>query len=273
MNRCEPVLRRKTMLSLDVAISTYKPEGVERVAKMLEPLPVKDGVRYIVSWQEHGNTAIPESLEKRGDVVVYRFDRKGLSNNRNNALDHCQGDIILIADDDLTYHKDFATKVTDAFAANPDMDVATFKIEFARPKQYPSKNTKLSSSLPKNYYVSSIELGIRRDSLGGLRFDPALGLGADKMHCGEEEVFLYSAIKKGLKCWFINEELATHLQDTTGDKLTEEVLAGHGYVIATLYPATALFRVVLKAYRLRKNKKGPFLKTLGALLKGVGYRR
>ena len=82
------------MLTLDVAISTYKRDGIRKVEKMLPP--PQEGVKYVVSWQEHDDNPIPSELSSRADVEVYRLDKKGLSNNRNNAISHCKGDIILI---------------------------------------------------------------------------------------------------------------------------------------------------------------------------------
>lgn len=52
-------------MKLDVAISTYQPQGLQRVADM--NLPQVEGVRYVVSWQQHGGARIPEQL-LRNDV-------------------------------------------------------------------------------------------------------------------------------------------------------------------------------------------------------------
>ncbi|MDE5915852.1 MAG: hypothetical protein K2G71_04680, partial [Duncaniella sp.] len=62
---------KNTMLTLDVLIATHTPEGILRVADM--NLPVVDGVRYIVSSQDHRDAEIPMALETRHDVTVDRF--------------------------------------------------------------------------------------------------------------------------------------------------------------------------------------------------------
>ncbi len=56
------------MLELDIAICTYGADGPSRVAMML--LPPEEGVRYVVSWQEHGDAVLPEILKDRKDVAV-----------------------------------------------------------------------------------------------------------------------------------------------------------------------------------------------------------
>lgn len=259
------------MLTLDVAISTYKPEGIERVAKMLAPLLPQEGVKYIVSWQEHNDAFIPESLANRGDVEVYRLEKKGLSNNRNNAIDHCKGDIILIADDDLEYYSDFSNKVINAFKQNPTMDLACFKIKFKNKKTYPSADCNLKIPLPKNYYVTSMEIAFRRESINDLRFWPELGLGAPSMHCGEEELFIFNAIKINLNCKFINSVIAIHPSDTTGNSVSKGTLSGQGFIIRKYYPLTMPIRLLIKAWRLKKTKKNPFFKSLIYLSKGAFY--
>lgn len=259
------------MLTLDVAISTYKPEGIERVTKMLSPLAPQEGVRYIVSWQEHQEADVPEYLVDRQDVEVYRLDIKGLSNNRNNAIDHCNGDVILIADDDLEYYPDFAQKVLNPFQENKELDLATFKIDFLNKKTYPYADCNLKIPLPKNYYVTSMEIAFRRESINDLRFWPELGLGAPSMHCGEEEFFIFNAIKINLNCKFINSVIAIHPSDTTGNSVSKGTLSGQGFIIRKYYPLTMPIRLLIKAWRLKKTKKNPFFKSLIYLSKGAFY--
>lgn len=266
-------------MTLDVAIATYRPEGIKKVEKML-PAP-QDGVRYIVSWQEHQNEEVPEALKIRNDVEVHRTDLKGLSNNRNNALNFCNGDIVLIADDDLEYDPAFAIIIRDSFQKHPDMDLATFKFDYKNPKVYPNYTCELNLPLPKNYYVNSIELAFKKEVIGKIKFWERMGLGNEFLGCGEEELFLYNAIKKGLHCRFIDQKIGNHKGPTTGDKVSPPILHGQGFIISLLYPVSAFMRIPLKAWRLKKQTGVAFLPTfyhlsLGALApmfkKFKGYR-
>ena len=256
-------------LSLDVAISTYRPEGIKRVEKMLSPLSPQEGVKYIVSWQEHANAPIPESLLSRDDVEIHRLDIKGLSNNRNNAMDHCHGDIVLIADDDLEYHRDFAKKIIESFEDDPALDLATFKIDYLNKKIYPDSTYVLECPFPKNYYVSSVEIAFRRKSLKGLHFWNKMGLGNSLLACGEDELFVISAIKKNFNCQFVNKEIGSHSEESTGDGISPGVLRGQGFIIRIIYPFSFPIRVLLKSYRLHKKNKGGFLSNLKHLSKGA----
>lgn len=255
-------------MTLDVAISTYRPEGIHRVGKMLEGLPVNPEVKYIVSWQEHQEVGIPEALKERWDVEVYRLDVKGLSNNRNNALEHCKGDIVLIADDDLEYYPDFAEKIIKTFKKNESIDLATFKIDYSSKKSYPKDDQVLNLPFPKGYYVNSIEIAFRRESIKDLRFWPGLGLGSPSMGCGEEELFLVSSIKRHLNCRFINSTIGKHVAPTTGTTLGDSVLRGQGFVTQLIYPYTSFMRHLVKAFRIKKGGKGNFFRSVVQLSRG-----
>ena len=230
--------------------------------------PPKDGVKYVVSWQEHENASLPDSIRNREDVEVYRYEEKGLSNNRNNAIEHCRGDVVLISDDDLVYHPDFACRILNTFKNNPDLDLGVFKINFLRPKSYPVKKCKLRLPLPKNYYCSSVEIAFRREKVSRLKFWNKIGLGNTELVCGEDELFLIAALKHNYNCFFINEEIASHLTESTGDKLNDGILRGQGFIMGVIYPYSSLIRLPLKAYRTSKTKESPFFHILWQLIRG-----
>ncbi len=254
-------------LTLDVAICTYGKDGLTRVANMI--LPSQERVRYVVSWQEHGNSPIPESLVHREDVTVAPLDRKGLSNNRNNAIRHCTSDIVLIADDDLEYYSHSFREVIEAFERKPEMDLATFRVNFPQPKHYPYDGCKLSNPMPKGYFVTSMEIAFRREAVGNLEFNPELGIGAPELLCGEEEIFIHDAINGGLQCFHIATEICRHPEVTSGHRVSPGILMGQGYVVRKLYPLTGWPRIILKAWRIRKKEAIGFPMALYYLLRGA----
>lgn len=250
-------------MTLDVLICTFGPGGLKLVEAM--ELPQVEGVRYIVSWQEHGN--VPEHFN-RPDLEVHRLDLKGLSNNRNNAFAHSQADICLIADDDLKYTAGQLQAVIKTFEDNPDLDIAAFRYEGADAKAYPFAETPLFP-YPKGYFASSIELAMRRGL--GLRFDPRFGLGGELFTLGEEDVMLLEARRRGLNCRFFPIVITRHEGLTTGlRRMTDpKALAGTGAVISLLYPRTFLLRIPLKAWRMWRGGQASFFKALGHGLRGA----
>lgn len=253
-------------MTLDVAVATHGIDGLEKVGKML--LPPQEGVRYVVSWQEHADAPIPESMLSRDDVEVWRLDVKGVSNNRNNATDHCSADIILASDDDLAYEPDAFKKIITAFEIDPSLDLATFKVHFHKEKPYPADGTRLTVPFPKNYWVSCVEIAFRRDRLRDIRFNPMLGPGAPDLLCGEDEMFVIDAIRAGKNCRHVAQFICSHPHLSTGDRATPGILKSSGFLIHNIYPATYLLRIILKAYRLKGEKNCGMLYAIRNMLKG-----
>lgn len=256
-------------LTLDVAIITHSPEGILRVASM--HLPAVDNVNYIVSWQDHRNTPIPQSLI-RDDVKIHRLDKTGLSNNRNNAFCHSKGDLILCGDDDVIYTAKGLNAVIDTFDTHPDIDVATFMSRQAgAARSYPDRECQLTTPLPRNYSVCSIEIALRRSTAGQLRCHPELGLGSPSMHGGEDEVLLLSAIRRGLVCRYFPITVCEHPNLSTGNKksLSDKNLRAMGCVIALYYPYSWVLRIPLKAWRVKKSRQAGFFPALRYLCQGV----
>lgn len=254
------------MITLDIAIATHKPAGIQRLAQA--QLPQIPGVRYVVSWQCHEDAPVPEKLQ-REDIEIHRFEGTGLSNNRNYNIAVCTADVIMISDDDVKLLPDGVKALIRTYEEHPEIDFISFKSIHESGVTYPSAPCRLYSRLPKNYFVISFETSFRRDTR--LKFCPELGLNAPRMHCGEEEMLLQSAIRRGLNCWFFPITVCEHDHPSTGSKAhyTAEDLRAMGCVIAITYGWQALLRVPLKAWRVRRAGQSGFLRAMYYLTQGA----
>lgn len=264
-------------MTLDLALVTWQPEGIARVAA--QQLPRVDGVRYIVSWQCHGNAPVPESLASRDDVEIHRCELTGVSNNRNNAVDHCRADIILMADDDITYNPDSLRAIIKAFEAHPEVDVALLQFSGSTPKPYPAKETPLRLPLPRGMWVSLVEIAVRRKSgARALRFCTELGPGS-RFTCAEDEVFFLSAIRRGLTCRHFPINIGTHPTISSGATAirSRAYCEAIGIVLALNYKWQAPIRAILRSWRLSRHKRAPFFWALYGILSGIaktpGFKR
>lgn len=258
------------MLTLDLIIATLGPDGIERVARMV--LPPMEGVRYIVSWQEPGDTPVPAELD-RPDMVVLRLEGRGLSRNRNNALDHSDGDIRLIADDDLEYTPEQLRAVIRTFEENPELDMAFFKYEGEDAKHYPAAECRMDRPEP-GYFITAFEMAVRnRGRAGELRYDERFGLGA-MLPLGEEDELLHRAMCEGLDVRFFPIVITRHRGLTTGLRPVTDprALKATGAVIALNYPLTWPLRVPLKAVRLARRGGTPLLRALRYGMAGTLWR-
>lgn len=259
-------------LTLDVAIATHRPEGIRRVAKM--KLPVIPGVSYVVSWQDHQESDVPPEL-KRDDVRIFRYGVSGQSNNRNNALAHCTADIVLNSDDDVVFFPEGLEKIIGVFEANPGLAVASFRSEHGDMSRFPKGTVRLGRKYPKGYHVSGIEIAFRRSSQGSLRFCPELGFASESLHGGEDEMFMYTAVMRGLECRYFPVTICSHPHESTGFKheMTPGNLKAQGCVIALMNPWTCVLRIPLKAWRLKRCGQSGIMRAMLFLAAGASMAR
>lgn len=254
---------------MNVLICTYGADGIRRVADM--NLPTVDGVTYIISWQQPGDTALPAAL-RRSDIAVHRSDTTGLSVNRNLALSLATDEVCLIADDDLHYTARNLIDVMQVFDSNPDVDVAAFMSHSeVVGKIYPERPCALSD-MPRGYYITSVEMAVRRRPDRQLpAFDTRFGIGSKLFGCGEEEIFVHNALKKGLVCKFFPIFACSYTGIPTGERMVDDpsVLMAFGAVLAIRHPLTAAPRIALKSWRLRRSSGISVLKSLRLMTRGA----
>lgn len=256
-------------MTLEVLICTYGNDGIDRVANM--NLPQVDNVKYLISWQTEGFDFLTPNELHRKDIKIVTSRQKGLSNNRNHAIEKASGDICLIADDDLIYTHDQLKAIIHTFENNPNIDFALFKYSGGDLKSYPSYEFDLKKE-PKGYYITSFEIAFRRTSVdSSLRFDSRLGVGTS-MPAGEEAIFIYQALKKGLNCRFFPITITHHAELTTGSRTpTPGVLQANGVVVAVKYGLLGLLRLPIIAWRHHKQGEENFFPAVHNLLKGYIY--
>jgi len=258
-------------MTLQILVSTID-KGINDVAQLV--LPHREGISYLVSWQHSTSKEIPVPLElKRDDVEIHNLDGRGVSRNRNNCLRYASGDICLIADDDCRYTHERLQCAIDTMEKNKDIDVATFQYSSKDgQKPYPSISLDLANP-PKGYYVSSIEIVFRRTKVQNkLWFNELFGYGAP-LSCGEEEILLQNAIKKGLKCQFFPIDIAIHegVTNVISNIGKKNILMGRGAYIAITKPWTCIPRICLHCYRLKKKYNVPFWHGVKCMLSGAIY--
>ena len=260
-------------MTLDVLISTIHEDGIERVALM--ELPHVEGVRYIVAWQMPGDAVVPVSLADRDDVAVFPHESVGLSVNRNYALSKASGDICLVADDDLKYTPDMLLRVISAFERHREIDLALFKLDSNDGKRYADYEYDLENA-PRFFYVTEVEMAFRRESVQGkIAFSPKLGLGSGDILAGEGEMFLFAAMKQGLKCRFFPEVITKHDELTTGARKNQPagVVKAKGVIIYMKHRYSWLPRIIINALREHKHGRCRADKALIYLWQGVDFAR
>ncbi len=260
---------------LEILVCTID-NGILRAAEV--PTTPRPDVRYLISWQQTGDTEIeiPETLQ-RSDVRVIPLRGKGLSANRNHALLHAQGDLLLLADDDCRYRSEYFDAIIQAFQQHPEADILTFMAsdEEGKPiRPYPAF-TYIYNERPYGAYVSSWEISMRRDKRLP-RFDERFGLGAPFLSCGEEEVFIHEAAQSGLRVRFIPEIIVQTRRDSTGNHFSDRpgVRRAKGGVLFLMHGRFGAWLRCLKcALLFSRFSPKLFLSTFADLRAGIRYAR
>ena len=137
-------------------------------------------------------------------------DSKGLSVSRNLAIQHAEGDVCLLCDDDEKLDSDYRDTILDAYLELPDADIICFRIsnQPSRLKQETQRLTKWTAMR-----IASWQITFRRESIikSGIRFDEDMGAGT-RNGGGEEVKFLRDCIKAGLKAYYVPKSIGTVAQ-------------------------------------------------------------
>jgi glycosyltransferase involved in cell wall biosynthesis len=156
--------------------------------------------------------------------IINSFD-KGLSRSRNLALKNAIGKIVLIADDDVVYKKDFDSAIVQAHNQYNNKAAISFCIEkpngFLYKKYLP--NAKMNLSLMELFNVLSIEISLNKlilDKLG-IAFDENFGLGSE-FQMGEEAIFLSDIKKQNQQIAFVPSVIVSHPEVSSNDKFDFE---------------------------------------------------
>lgn len=212
-------------MTIDILICTID-EGIGGVGDVLMP-PIPS-VHYVISVQYTTVCApeIPAVLAERPDVTVTTLKGRGLSRNRNNALQHATADVVVIADDDCRYTSEAVAAIREAFAARSETAILCFEAEGydGTPlKCYPATPMSYAEACRQGYYAASVELAFRRSALlqHALQFNERFGLGAE-FPASEEEVLLCDAMRAGLRVDFVPQTIVRTDPATTGSRFLHD---------------------------------------------------
>lgn len=238
-------------------------------------LPVVDGVEYIVSCQNPERIDLESAsrtlIGERRDITIHFFENRGLSRNRNNAFSVASAQYLYIADDDISFSPDGLRQVINRFEADSSLDIICTRAEMPESRVYPPDGHDLNIPF-RFYWIVSFEIALRRSAVeqSGLRFSELAGIGAPYLTAGEEEIFIESALRHGLKGRFADIVVAHHPALTTGvrDGAKPGVIRAKGAFMWLKRGALAsILRIPIEAYRAPVA----FFKALLWLAQGAAY--
>lgn len=139
-------------------------------------------------------------------ITLIESPERGLSKSRNIAIKHSTADICVIADDDEEFLSNYEEIILDAYEKYPEADIIAFQVKrVGNPDREKIFRNKMSwENYITSMKVSSVEITFRRRSIieNKITFNENIGAGT-KFSNGEENIFLYEALKKGLKILYL----------------------------------------------------------------------
>lgn len=196
-------------------------------------------------------------------------ENKGLSKSRNLALKNSKDDILILADDDVIYEKEYNQIIEDAYKKYSKADIICFFVESKNKSRKIKRIRTGKIGFLRIMQISSFQISMRKSSIKNIRFDENFGAGSiyDR---GEETIFLRDCLKKGLEIRFVNKKIASveQRQSTWFKGFTEDYLYKQGKVFKRIYPRFYLIidiQFAIRKHKLYKNNVS-FFKALKLML-------
>lgn len=152
-----------------------------------------------------------EKFEYKGKQVRFlSFSEQGVGLSRNTALMRATGDICLLADDDLVYVDNYEEIVLNAFKNNPKADVIIFTVTIFDDNGQRTRKLENKKVWFHNFMsYGAVRVAFKRSAIlkKNIFFSLLFGGGA-RYGSGEDSLFLYECLKKGLKVYTCSEKIA-----------------------------------------------------------------
>ena len=195
------------------------------------------------------------------ELKFYSFNERGVGRSRNHALMNSSADICMFADEDMIYVDDYEKIVLRAFKKNPKMDIILFEIESLNPERKCAvikKNARITLFNGLKYGTCRIAFKREKVIRSNIWFSLMFGGGA-KYCTGEDSLFIYECIKKGLKLYTCKEKIADVKQDTSSwfTGYGEKYYKSKGALCAAMTPRySKLLSIIfaVKGYKMNKSK-------------------
>lgn len=235
-------------------------------------LPKVEGVRYVVTVQDPDGELAGMDLREflgREDIELRIYRDRGLSRNRNHALEASTADFILIADDDLVFKAEALVQIINIFESDSELDFATFRATTPDKRVFPPSGWDLKKRY-RFYFPYEWEMAFRRSAIGDLRYSELTGIGAPYLTAGEGAFFAKKVLNRARKARFYDVNHVEHPSDHTS--LRESASAGFirtqgAFVLKDRGIFGALARFGIMAHRA----DAPFVKALIWLMQGAVY--
>jgi len=183
------------------------------------------------------------------------FDQKGLSRSRNLGVSIAKQDYIYLTDDDLILKQNFKEIISRVVEKNKNVDIFAFQVNGIE-KEYKKYSDYLTSMK-----LSSVQLVLKTEFVkeNQLFYDERFGAGSE-YGMGEENIFLFDALRKGAKIKYFPIEIAkVYVGDSSWFKgFDRNYFVNRGAIFYRMFGLTSDIFSLIFCIRKRKLYKDKF---------------
>jgi glycosyltransferase involved in cell wall biosynthesis len=203
-----------------------------------------------------------EFMHKDNKIKFLSFNERGIGLSRNNAFMRATADICLFADDDVTYVDDYKESILMSFKNNPKADIILFNVPSTNPDRPSHQTTKKGRVRLFNCLkYGAVRIAVRTEKVReeNIHFSLLFGGGA-KYGSGEDSLFIFECIKKGLKVYAEPKVIGYVSQESSSwfNGYTDKFFIDKGVLFACLSKRLAwllCLRFVIRQRNLFKSNK------------------
>ena len=260
-------------MSIEVLIPTHH-KSIDDIKEIIERSYVKSPVLVCNQVDTDSDTYMDK-------IHIVNVSNLGVSNNRNNLLDNCNGDICLCIDDDCRLVDNYIDIVNNFFKDHPDAEFVLFNgiVRKENNRLIHNKKTKRVKHFNDISYGGGPGLVFKKECIKKykLRYDTSIGY-PNYICLGEDTLFLYNLVKSKTVIYRSNEVLFSIEDDVDNsiyfEGVDESFLISKGYITSIIHPYLKRLYVIKYALRLRhwRGNTYSFIKLIKIMNKGFSYK-
>lgn len=256
-------------VKLEVLIAAQNIRSTDQLPRVAEEL-LSEGCDAVLINQVNKGPGL-KSPSKH--LRIYSYPECGICRSRNRALQHAEGDVLLITDDDVELLEGFEETIVEAFAKHPEADIITFQCLNKRgEKRKDYGDSSYWHNLRTLMQVSSVEIAIRHVSLARtpLEFDSRFGIGS-QIPTGGETVFLSDALRRGFRILYLPYPIVSHPDESSGRALyhNPKLIRAKGGMFYRIFGWRAYLVSALFALKKRRETGYSLVKNVQLLYTGM----
>ena len=252
-------------MDLEVLVATMNRDDCSLAKKM------NMQTRAVIANQ-CGRWGYEESAD--GRIRMISTETKGVGINRNLALQMAEGDILLFADDDITYYDGMPEAVLEAFRQFPKADVIFFGIDMTRNGEIFDKrrNKARRVFLWNSLRYGAARMAVRREAFvkNRLAFSTLFG-GGCQYGSGEDTILIRDCFRAGLRVYSHDYVLGKCAKDTSSwfTGYNQKYFYDWGAISACAFPKAKHLLKWYFAIKFRKKTGVPLKEILYQMNRGI----